>query len=214
MKKKFFAIFACTIFTLALAGCGSKTDPAPETPETSVSADEPDALKPLTADEITQMYAEAEAIFADINTANFDTDPDTVILKDDNTYYKITDERFADFDEFRKYLAQYFTEDCIKNEGLIPEPLFAEGKDGYVYIQAAGRGTDIFYAGCSVGEPVVSEEEIAFDVTAYYTMDEPYDGEIFTETPEEPIDFETETYHFVLVPEDGAWKFDSFHLFY
>lgn len=211
MKKRVFAIFACLLLVLS-AGCGKKD--VPETPDTDPPV-EAETLEPLTQEELTQVYEDATGIYAEIHTANFDVDTETSIIKGDNEYYyKIEDERFESYDDLYRYLNQYFTKDCIQNDNLIDEFLFQEGKDGYLYLLAAGRGTNIFYAGYSVGEPVVTEDSITFDVTAYYTTDEPYSGEIFTEAPEGPIDFETETYTFKLLPEDGTWKFDTFHLFY
>ena len=212
MKKKIFAIFVCLLLTLA-AGCGQK-DPAPETPDTDNPAVETNLPEILTAEEAKQFYADAADIYADMSLANFDVDTEKSIVKDECMYYyRIDDERFESYDDFRKYLNLYFTKDVVEAE-LMNDMLFTEGKDGYLYVLAAGRGMDIFYAGYSVGEPVMEEDSIKFDVTAYYTTDEPYDGEIFTEAPDDPVDFETETYTFRLVPEDGVWKFDSFHLFY
>jgi len=210
MKKRVFAIFACMLLVLSV-GCGKK-DPAPETPDTNPPA-EVEAIKPLNEDEILDLYTDAEAIYSDISMVDFDVDTEKSIVKEDYTYYKIEDERFESYDDFLKYMNQYFTKDFVQAE-LMDDMLFTEGKDGYLYVLSAGRGTDIFYAGYSMGEPTVTEESIKFDVTAYYTSEEPYDGEIFTEAPEKPIDFETETYTFKLVSEDDTWKFDNFHMFY
>ena len=214
MKKKVFALFACMVFTLALAaGCGNKTDTAPETPdtpETPITETEP--IDPLTEDEILSMYTDASDIYADISMVNFAVDGEKTILKNDNTYYKITDERFESYDDFQKYLMQYFTED-LTNE-LLDDTLFTEGKDGHLYVVGAGRGTNIFYAGYALGEPVISEDAITFDVTAYYTMDEPYEGDLFDNKFIDSDEFETEVYTFRMVPEDGAWKFDTFKIFY
>jgi len=212
MKKRVFAIFASVFFTLAfVSGCGQK-DPAPETPDPPVT--EAELPETLDKETILQMYADAADIYADMSLGTFTVDPaKSMVVEDDFIYYKINDARFESYEDFRKYLNLYFTEDMVQAE-LMNDMMFREGKDGYLYLLAAGRGMDIFYAGYSAGEPVVTEDSITFDVTAYYTADEPYDGEIFTEAPEEPIDFETETYTFRLVPEDGTWKFDSFHLFY
>ena len=210
MKKKFFAIFTCSILAAALiTGCGSKAPETPDEPTTGMPA----PMDPLSEEDLMELYTDAADIYADIKMLTFDTDTDRTIIKDDHTYYRIHDERFESMDDFQHYLNYFFTKDFIQKE-LLDDDLFIEGKDGYLYVAAAGRGTNIFYAGYSMGEPVVSEEEIAFDVTAYYTMDEPYDGEIFTEAPEEPVNYETETFRFILVPEGTAWKFDIFRMFY
>ena len=101
MKKRVFAIFACTIFTLALAACGNKA-PAetPDEPTTGMPA----PMEPLTEEELLEMYTDAADIYADIKMLTFDTDTDRTIVKNDNTYYRIHDERFESMDDFQHYL--------------------------------------------------------------------------------------------------------------
>ena len=211
MKKKVFAIFACMLLVLSV-GCGKK-DPV-ETPDTDNPAVETELPESLSAEDTQKLYTDAMDIYADISMADFEVDTDKKIVKDENKYYyKIEDARFESYDDFYRYLNQYFTKDCIQKENMIDDELFTEGKDGYLYVLAAGRGTDLFYAGYSMGEPVMTENSITVEVTAYYA-DEPYEEEIFTEAPDGPVDFETEVYPFKLVPEDGVWKFDNFHMFY
>ena len=213
MKKRVFAIFACTICALALAtGCGNKA-PAENTKTDEPTTGMPAPMEPLTEEELIEMYTDAADIYADIKMLTFDTDTDRTIVKDDNTYYRVHDERFESMDDFQKYLNYFFTKDFIQKE-LMDENHFIEGKDGYMYVLDAGRGADIFYAGYEMGEPNISEEEITFEVTAYYTTDEPYDGEIFTAAPENADDYETEVFQFRLVPEAQFWAFDDFTRFY
>ena len=209
MKKRVFSIFACMVFTLALASCGNKTPETPDEPTTGMPA----PMEPLSEEELLEMYTDAADIYADIKMLTFDIDTDRTIVKDGNTYYRIHDERFESMDDFQHYLHYFFTEDFIQNE-LIDDNRFIEGKDGYLYVADAGRGADIFYAGYDMGEAVASEDEITFDVTAYYTTDEPYEGEIFTETPENADDYKTEVFRFRLVPEYPFWAFDDFTMFY
>ena len=123
MKKRLFAIFACTIFTLALASCGNKTAETPDEPTTGMPA----PMEPLTEEELLEMYTDAADIYSDIKMLTFDTDTDRTIVKDDNTYYRIHDERFESMDDFQHYLHYFFTEDFIQKE-LIDENLFIEGK--------------------------------------------------------------------------------------
>ena len=213
MKKKLFAIFACTVFTLALAtGCGNKT-PA-ETPDASVSTEETDALAPLKTEEVEQMYNDATDLYADISMLNFPVDTEYSIVQDDITYYRMDDERFNSYDDFKAYLNQYFTINMV-NTDLLKGRNFMEGKDGYLYMADASRGSNLFYAGYVMHEPTIAEDEITLNLTAYYTADdEPYTGQGFTTEPENPEDFRTEDYQFTLLPEDGAWKFETFRVFY
>ena len=213
MKKRIFTIFACFIFTAAMV-TGCKKAPAPETPDTSVPAAEADALKPLTTEEVEQMYADATDIYADISMLTFPVDTEHTIIQDEITYHRMDDARFDSYDAFKNYLNQYFTINMV-NTDLLKGYNFIEGKDGYLYMADAGRGSNIFYAGYVMHEPTIAEDEITLNLTAYYTADdEPYTGQGFTAEPENPEDFRTEEYEFTLLPEDGVWKFETFRVFY
>ena len=211
MKKRIFAIFACFIFTAAMVtGCKK----APETPDTSAPVTEADVLKPLTTEEVEQMYADATDIYADISMLNFPVDSEHSIIQDDITYHRMADERFDSYESFQKYLNQFFTINMV-NTDLLKGYNFIEGKDGYLYMADAGRGSNLFYAGYVMHEPTIAEDEITLNLTAYYTADdEPYTGQGFTAEPENPEDFRTEDYQFTLLPEDGVWKFETFRVFY
>ena len=213
MKKRIFAIFACFIFTAAMV-TGCKKAPAPETPDTSAPAAEADALKPLTTEEAEQMYADATDLYADISMLTFPVDTEHSIIQDDITYHRMDDERFDSYDAFKNYLNQYFTINMV-NTDLLKGHNFIEGKDGYLYMADAGRGSNLFYAGYVMHEPTITEDEITLNLTAYYTADdEPYTGQGFTAEPDNPEDFRTEDYQFTLLPEDGVWKFETFRVFY
>ena len=213
MKKKLLAIFACTVFTLALAtGCGNKAPEETAEPETTVT--ETEAVEPLTEDEILAVYEEAADIYADISMLTFPVDTEYAIVQDDITYYRMDDERFESYSDFQNYLNQYFTINMV-NTDLLKGYSFIEGKDGYLYMADAGRGSNLFYAGYVMHEPTIAEDEITVNLTAYYTADDtPYTGEGFTTEPENPEDFRTEEYQFTLLPEDGVWKFETFRVFY
>ena len=211
MKKRIFAIFACFIFTAAMVtGCKK----APETPDTSAPVTEADTLKPLTTEEVEQMYADATDIYADISMLNFPVDTEHSIIQDDITYHRMDDERFDSYDAFKNYLNQYFTINMV-NTDLLKGHNFIEGKDGYLYMADAGRGSNLFYAGYVMHKPTIAEDEITLNLTAYYTADdEPYTGQGFTAEPDNPEDFRTEDYQFTLLPENGTWKFETFRVFY
>ncbi|MBQ2412713.1 MAG: hypothetical protein II313_04730, partial [Anaerotignum sp.] len=136
------------------------------------------------------------------------------IIQNDITYHRMDDERFDSYESFQKYLNQFFTINMV-NTDLLKGYNFIEGKDGYLYMADAGRGSNIFYAGYVMHEPTIAEDEITLNLTAYYTADdEPYTGQGFTAEPENPEDFRTEDYQFTLLPEDGVWKFETFRVFY
>ena len=139
-----------------------------------------------------------------------------VIDVDGYTYNRVTDERFSDMEAFRTYLGQYFTQNMMDTDIFAENNIrFTEGKGGGLYVLDGARGTNIFYAGYVMGEPVKTETGMSVTATAYYTKDgNPYEGETFTEAPADPSQYETTEYTFNLVQEDGQWKFDTFHLFY
>lgn len=217
MKKKLITLLACAMIGASvLSGCGGSTDA--EVPEESVAATitvEDESLPPLEAD-LQEMYAEAYKIYNQISFGKFDYDEETTIEKDGFEYYKITDSRFKTYDDFQKFLEQYFTKDFVAN-GILGEGniMFAKGEDGGLYFLGGGRGSNIFYAGHVFELDRETEKEIDFKATAYYTnSNEAYDGEYFYTAPENPDDYTTQEFHFVLLNEDGAWKFDDFALFF
>lgn len=136
--------------------------------------------------------------------------------KNGNTYYKVTDERFATYDDFQAYLEQYFTKDFVSSEILAEKNIqFVKGDDGALYFLGGGRGSNIFYAGHVFKLDRQTDKEIDLTATAYYsTGDSAYNGEVFYVAPENADEFSTTDYHFVMLLEDGEWKFDDFVLFY
>ncbi|MGN0135380.1 hypothetical protein [Anaerotignum sp.] len=218
MKKKLYTLLTCALIgTSVLAGCGGGTVNT-EVPEDSVAATitVDDASLPPLSEDLQELYAGAYKIYNQISFGSFDYDAETTMEKDGFTYYKITDSRFKTYDAFQKFLEQYFTKDfvtnCILGESNI---MFAKGEDGGLYFLGGGRGTNIFYAGHVFEMDREIEQEIDFKATAYYTnSNEAYDGEYFYTTPENPDDYTTQEFHFILLKEDGAWKFDDFALFF
>lgn len=216
MKKKLYVLLACmTLAAVVLGGCGGdsaaeKNPPAEET----VQLDDP-SLPPLE-DDLKLLYAGANQIYSDISFGNFNADTETTITVNDIEYYKVTDDRFATYDDFQKYLEQYFTKDFVSN-GILGENniMFAKGEDGGLYTLGGGRGSNIFYAGHVFEMDRETDKEIDFKATAYYTNSaEAYDGEYFYTAPEDVDNYTTQEFHFILLQEDGQWKFDDFVLFY
>lgn len=218
MKKKFVVLMTCALIGASvLSGCGGKyaEAEAPEAPAAEAIVAEDGSLPPLDA-ELQQLYAGAEKIYNQISFGSFEFDAETTEEKDGFTYYKITDSRFETYDAFREYLEQYFAKDFVAN-GILGEGniMFAKGEDGGLYFLGGGRGMNIFYAGHTFRLDNETDSEISFTATAYYTnSNEAYDGDYFYTAPENPDDYTTQEFHFTLLKEDGAWKFDDFALFF
>ncbi len=224
MKKKLYLFLACAaVAAMVLGGCGGKdknndaadgTEPDQKQEEEIVYTSE-DGRPPL-ADDLKHLYQGAAEIYAEISLGTFDADVNTTMEKNGNTYYKVTDERFATYDDFQAYLEQYFTKDFVSSEILAEKNIqFVKGDDGALYFLGGGRGSNIFYAGHVFKLDRQTDKEIDLTATAYYsTGDSAYNGEVFYVAPENADEFSTTDYHFVMLLEDGEWKFDDFVLFY
>lgn len=222
MKKKLYTLFACAaVSAMVLGGCGgAKTEePATDAPAVEEEAKEPiveDGSLPILSAELQKLYTDAQFIYDQINFGAFAVSEEDKITVNDLEYMKVVDERFDSYDAFKAYLEQYFTADFVAakilNEGNI---MFVKGEDGGLYTLGSGRGENIYYAGHVFEVEREVEKEIDFKATAYYVnSDKPYDGELFYTAPENADDYTTQEFKFILLNEDGAWKFDEFSLFY
>ena len=217
MKKKLLTLLAVAALGAAMVtGCGGGSETVP--PEESVAATitvEDASLPPLEG-ELQQLYADAYKIYNQISFGKFDSSEETTMEKDGLTYYKVTDSRFKTYEDFQTYLQQYFTEQFVTNSILSPDNImFAKGEDGGLYYLGGGRGTNPFYAGHTFAMDKEGEDEMGFKATAYYTNNgTPIEGDYFYEAPADPENYTTQEYLFVLWNEDGAWKFNTFYLFF
>lgn len=218
MKKKLVIVLSCALAATLLFGCTSKepTTTEGETQQQETTTETTAADGELTAEQFQTLYDGAFAIYKQIVLEGFEMSTTDVIDVDGYTYNRVTDERFSDMEAFRTYLGQYFTQNMMDTDIFAENNIrFTEGKGGGLYVLDGARGTNIFYAGYVMGEPVKTETGMSVTATAYYTKDgNPYEGETFTEAPADPSQYETTDYTFNLVQEDGQWKFDTFHLFY
>ena len=217
MKKKLLALLAMTVIGAALVtGCGG--DAEPTAPEDSVAASvvlDDGSLPPLD-EELQKLYDEAYKIYYQANMGKFDYDEEKIYEKDGFEYYRITDNRFKTYDDFRAYLLQYFTESFVDGNILSPENvMYTKGEDGGLYFLNAPRGTNPFYAGHTFAMDKEGEDEMGFKATAYYTNSgTAYEGEPFYEAPADPENYTTQDFLFVLWKEEAGWRFNTFHLFY
>lgn len=217
MKKKLITLLACVVLGAAVVtGCGGTGGSiGGETHECKVVIEE--ASLPPLEDEMKELYRGAYEIYSEINFGLLEYDEETTMEKDGFTYYKVTDGRFKSYDDFQKYLLQYFTENFVNGNILSPENImFIKGEDGGLYTLGGGRGTNIYYAGHTFTMDKESEEEIGFKATAYYTnSNEPYSGDYIYKAPENAEDYTTQDYLFVLWNDaEIGWRFNTFYLFF
>ena len=218
MKKRFFAFLTVAAIGMALVtGCGGNDSANTVSPEESVanSIVVEDASMPPLDKELLPLYEDAYKIFYQVNMGYFDYDETDIFEKDGFEYYRITDSRFKTYDEFRTYLLQYFTEQFVDNSMLSADNImYTKGDNGGLYFLNTARGTNIFYAGHTFAIDKAEGEDMGFKATAYYKTDAPYEGEYFYEAPADPENYTTQEYLFVLWNVDGAWKFNTFYLFF
>ena len=220
MKRKLYILIACAIAsTLVFTACSKDKTTEGEGEDgasTDITVDLGDPSLPPVDDTNKALYAGAQAIYEEISLGTLPTDQEQTFEKDDYTYYKVDDPRFTTYDEFNTYLAQYFTESFINGEILSDSNLLLTKDDnGDLYFLGMGRGTNIYYAGHTFEVDKEGEQEMTLRATAYYNNELDTDtAEPFFTAPENPDDYTVQTYAFTLLPVDGAWRFDNFHLFY
>ena len=89
--------------------------------------------------------------------------------------------------------------------------MFTKGEDGGLYYLGGGRGSNIFYAGHTFEIDKESDDEIGFKATAYYTnSNEAYKGDYFYTAPDNPEDYTTQEFLFVLWKEDAGIEVNAF----
>lgn len=230
MKKKLYTFLACAaVSAMVLGGCGGTATEEPTTDTPAVeqeqeqteeqAADEnivKDGSLPILSADLQKLYVDAQFIYDQINFGAFAVSEEDKMTANDLEYRKVVDERFDSYDAFKAYLETMFTADFVAtkilNEGNI---MFIKGEDGGLYTLGGGRGENIYYAGHVFEVEREVEKEIDFKATAYYVNgDKPYEGELFYTAPEKADDYTTQEFKFMLLNENGTWKFDEFALFY
>ena len=172
MKKKLAIVLSCALAATLLFGCTSKepTTTEGETQQQETTTETTAADGELTAEQFQKLYDGAFAIYKQIVLDGFDMSTTDIIDVDGYTYNRVTDERFPDMEAFRTYLGQYFTQNMMDTDIFAENNIrFTEGKGGGLYVLDGARGTNIFYAGYTMGEPVKTETGMSVTATAYYT---------------------------------------------
>ncbi|KXL54199.1 hypothetical protein CLNEO_04290 [Anaerotignum neopropionicum] len=216
MRKYVIIILSCLLLcALVFSACTSNSAPNSPSPYDETIYTSEDGLPPLE-DDLKQLYQDAEAIYLKIVFFDFHTDFNQPIEKYGYVFYKVDEDHFNSYDSFKTYLSNYFSQDFINGKILAPgDSQFIEGEDGALYMLDAGRGSNIFYAGCVFHSVERSEDKIKFTATAYYAnTQEGYEGELFFAEPENMSDYSTEDFTFILVMEGDKWKFDLFSCFF
>lgn len=171
MKKKLAIVLSCALAATLLFGCTSKEPTTTEGETQQETTTETDAADgELTAEQFQTLYDGAFAIYKQIVLEGFEMSTTDIIDVDGYTYNRVTDERFSDMEAFRTYLGQYFTQNMMDTDIFAENNIrFTEGKGGGLYVLDGARGTNIFYAGYVMGEPVKTETGMSVTATAYYT---------------------------------------------
>jgi|GEM_PF-371741 len=226
MKKKLYIAIVCLgTAALMFGACANTNEDTSALSLESNQQDEtmrsnPDIAKistdMLTEEEFYTLSESAQDVFADILLGGITLDESQSVEHDGRSYYLVNDSRFHTTELFYQYLNQYFTTDFIEEEILTEENIiFHQMDNGNLYMLSGGRGTNIYYTGHSIEMDKESSQEIVLKATAYYRNgDGPYFDIFLTSEPENLSAYTTQTYTLRLLLEDGAWKFDTFQLFY
>lgn len=165
--------------------------------EPSIFEEEILAITPeSTEDEVLDFWGKAHIIrseFANMNVYYSDT-----ISVDGKTYYKVADKRFETYETFEDTFSPYFTErythEFMENDSRI---VFTE--DGLTYADGGAMGSNIYHGWSSLKSISFGKETANLVIRSEILDDN-----------REVVDYEDTAY--ILVLEDGIWKFDTFKL--
>lgn len=227
--KRMLAVLLCTAMLVSAMGCSriekpiSSEEPSVSAAESSLddSSSEPDSLQepPLTEEEWEtplpdflnetqqELYLRAKVIYSaiSVDTTNIDdsfggtSDGESVEI--DGMRYKISNGRYAQWDDFMAMMRPLFTEECIAQRlGTdLDEPYFLEHDGRLCYIEAA-RGSLPGHLEPDEYELISkTEEEIIFNIIGHYV---PLGGgEVYTKS-----------FPIRMVNTEDGWRFAEFNI--
>ena len=118
---------------------------------------------------------------------------------------------FSKYENFRNYVYTVFEKAVADN---ILSSQFFLNHNGNLYLSDMGRGSDIYYQGCSYGVTKVTDTAVTVTVYARYVKGE-YQDVMFDDGFELTEDkIETEPFNFTLVKQNGNWVFKTFTLWF
>lgn len=126
------------------------------------------------------------------------------VTVDGLTYYQTVTPMFPTFEEFKKYLEKYFTDDCVEE---ILNNRHITNYNGRLYALGGARGGDLTIAQVVLREVKQTDEnnaEMIYDIYRWVDMDKNYSDWVMAEEPDE-------TYSHSLVKTDRGWRFSNFY---
>ena len=201
-----FALAAAVLFS----ACAAQT-PASQVPSDSQnSSSDSSSLSQETsqADAVAEEDAETALasgmeIFGWFNFGGLNCDyQDTRTAENGWVYYRVTDERFPDYQSFVDYLGSVFSQEIV--EELMSDRIF-EDFDGALYSLDGARGANILIDGVEYSTKSVEENRIVYTASVTYIKDP-------AQTPPE-VDHVQE-YEFIREKTENGWIFTSFPYFY
>jgi len=149
-----------------------------------------------TEEEIFDFWKKAHIIRSAF--ANMDVSYSDAISADDMNYYKVTDKRFATYEDFISTFEPYFSERYI-SEFIETDSRFVFNDAGKTYADGGAMGSNIYDGSSSFGE-ISFNDNVATLVIYSDILDD----------NREVVDYKKTQYTLVL--ENGIWKFDTFEL--
>lgn len=171
-----------------------------------------------------EIFAKAETIYRCFDgLEHLDTEPEQTITKGNDEYAKVQKRQsfldpnvdFSNFAAFKTYLQSIFS---VKfTQQLLKSDTIYINHNGATYQLPCGRGSSLFYQGCTYACTAVDTKKgiVTYQVYAKTLKDEYMD--MLWEEGDNAITNDmltTETYTFQRIKENGNWVFTNFELWY
>lgn len=144
-----------------------------------------------------KMYFEAKGILSLLVSGGVDCDYNDSVEIDGVTYYRVTEEKYSDYESFLSLLRMYFTDHCI--DELLSETVSFIEHEGKTYTDGGELSSNIH-----VGDDKYLSFSMDEDQAEIRISTEVLDDELLSAGSEEHI--------FILKLDDGYWRFDVFYL--
>ncbi len=175
------------------------TETANKVTDTSETQDLSDDNQYATLDDTSaeKMYFEAKGMLSLLVSGGVDCDYNDGVEIDGVTYYRVTEERYSDYEIFLSLLKMYFTDHCI--DELLSETVRFVEHEGKTYTDGGVLSSNIY-----VGDDKYLSFSMDEDQAEIHISTEVLDDEL---SPSGSVE-----HTFSLIREDGYLKFDAFFL--
>lgn len=160
-------------------------------------------LPPIQAD-AKDVFEKAYDIYYQIGVGNqlLSTEPTEI---DGQVWFEVTDDRFHSLQEFKDYLARYFSSEWLASWEIYSQYMDYNGK---LYSTGGGKSDNVAYRGHTFQIISESDTKIEFNATIYCSDDMDNVKPYFYTTPSNPENYYTFDRYFRMIKENGVWVVD------